>query len=970
MTKVTTDKVFEKGFAKEPTTQIEELAIALEKANDNLIELTGNTKKLGDVEVFDSFEVIEKANKAFIESNKLIKTHNELAKARERLAQEKQKTLQAEIKAEAELEKAIQQENKTRQEAEKILQQQIKTEQLVAKGKRDEAKEIERIEKIKKRELAQQEKLNKKNAEQSRLSVKLANNLKDLKEQYKDLVLEEGFTAKGAKEIAKEITSLEKQLGKADKKLKDMKESGKDARLSIKGIGTAIKISGIALLVGIIAKITAQFKSSREGALEFQKGLNRITAFIKVFGSSIITAFVGIREILPALGATISNFFSTASKQAQILALDIASIFSSDAEEKANKLRKEIEELENSNTGLSEALDKITGSFDNYSERVDNVIEQNDILLDQTLKYTIEIENLERSLVKLTRQQELANSVADDATLGFQQRINASQEVARVNAQVAAAEFTIAEKRLQLSEAQIRAELAQSGITAKSRADILRVLKDQDLALKVSDEASREFTDNFIAAAEARTASEIANFEQSKQLRELEQDLRERDLDIFIDGFDNQKTINERRISNEKLTLAERRKILEETQRLSDDSLRRQVETLQMFTDEQIDINDLLATSDAVLLNQKIRSLGLSEILEGRLLEVIRDRRTATQDLTEANNELSESEIEANEIRQDIAAQQIALSETTNAKLEDLDDSRTQNEINNLRKRLDAAKDGSIEALRLQQELNDKLLQAEQERVDKEAEAAQQRKDTLIAGIDAVAQSEQLASEERLKAIDKDIEAAVNNQARLQEQLNRGVLDSSESLAEEEKAETQARAARLKEEEQQKKIQAGFDIISALVAGGTDPAQAVPQTAAILAALPPILRSFKVGTENTGNKKGPGLDGLGAELAFIHPNERILTAEQNAIIPDGLSNWQAATILAQSANDNKPKTDKAINQPRFQMPKQTNDLLQKIVDKPVYVGSDIDTATKIMRMMFKDNNSTIRNNQKLKGGIW
>ncbi len=118
-------------------------------------------------------------------------------------------------------------------------------------------------------------------------------------------------------------------------------------------------------------------------------------------------------------------------------------------------------------------------------------------------------------------------------------------------------------------------------------------------------------------------------------------------MDILIDGFDNVKTINEKIISDDSRTFEERRKMLDDLKNLSNDSFGEQIKTIEQFTDKAVDANDLLATSDAKLLNEKIRSLGLSEIIEGRLLEIIRERRTATSDLAELEKQINDEQKEA-----------------------------------------------------------------------------------------------------------------------------------------------------------------------------------------------------------------------------------------------------------------------------------------------------------------------------------
>lgn len=234
---------------------------------------------------------------------------------------------------------------------------------------------------------------------------------------------------------------------------------------------------------------------------------------------------------------------------------------------------------------------------------------------------------LTKSAEQLRTVEELNRAIADDATKSFAEREKAAEESRKALEARAAKEVQIAKNNLSLANAEI-------DLRRRNGENVQALLDNQLQAYQALAQAEREYT--------------LAIRDNEKQRSELKQDRLERDLDILIDGFDNQKTVNERLLKDERLTLDERVKIYLDTQRLANDSLRKQIETIQEFTGVQVDANDLIATSDAVLLNQKIRSLGLSEIIEGRLLEIIRERRIVVQDLAEAEKDLIKEREKAN----------------------------------------------------------------------------------------------------------------------------------------------------------------------------------------------------------------------------------------------------------------------------------------------------------------------------------
>ena len=73
-----------------------------------------------------------------------------------------------------------------------------------------------------------------------------------------------------------------------------------------------------------------------------------------------------------------------------------------------------------------------------------------------------------------------------------------------------------------------------------------------------------------------------------KVSRELKQDRLERNLDILLDDFDNQKTINEKLIADETLTFEVREDLLDKTKKLGSESFDEQIKTIEQFTKVKI----------------------------------------------------------------------------------------------------------------------------------------------------------------------------------------------------------------------------------------------------------------------------------------------------------------------------------------------------------------------------------------------
>lgn len=231
------------------------------------------------------------------------------------------------------------------------------------------------------------------------------------------------------------------------------------------------------------------------------------------------------------------------------------------------------------------------------------------------------------SQARLNSEIEKYSTIQDDNTRSFKEREAAAAKVRQLEAERIKENLSLAQQEVDIINLQVE--------QAKRQGKLKR-----ELLLEQAEAQAK------LIELEGSYTKTVA--ENEKVRRELKQDRLERDLDILLDGYDNQKTINEKIIGDEKQTFEKRRALLDETKKLGDDSFAKQIETIQQFTGKAIDSNALISESNAELLNQKIRELGLSEIIEGRLLEIVRDRKTATQDLVDLQKELAQEQAQFN----------------------------------------------------------------------------------------------------------------------------------------------------------------------------------------------------------------------------------------------------------------------------------------------------------------------------------
>lgn len=610
-----------------------------------------------------------------IEADELIKKLEAVGDAFKKTVQEKNKLLsqsKGSFKEYEDIEKvnkALNESQKERKKLNAIEQEKIKLEEKLKNLRKDSIQDNEELKLL----ISEQNKVNKTLAKEKLglISVyqKESKQLRNLKNQYKDLVLQGRESEESTQQLKQEIIELDQKLKDVDASVgdfyrevgnyknavvealeetdafnkgieklaessgflapvimklstlinRDEKEKEENARATdqaaasqtrlSKAVGrlrksfNALKATGIVALIAALASVGGFLTKTSEGSEKLKTTLGGLGAVLSVlagrffqFGKAIFNYYRGLTDIIQALGKAIRLDFEGAGEQ-----------------------------FDQAFGRLKQSGKDAKGAFDGISDAIKNAFESGKKLAKQELEFTKNTRILQVEAAKLNALYEKQQLIADDSTRSFEERRKAglkasalAESAARKELQIAEEEFDIATKRLKLAEVEGQLN------------DELR-------------EAQKEAN---IALIEAQKELSIRTEEGIKFRRELKQDELEKDLDILIDGFDNQKTINERRIADDRRTLKEKIAILEQTFKESNTSFNKQAETIQKFTEKSIDFNDLLATSDAEVLRQKIRSLGLSEIIEGRILEVIRERRIVLQDLADLERELADIKIE------------------------------------------------------------------------------------------------------------------------------------------------------------------------------------------------------------------------------------------------------------------------------------------------------------------------------------
>ena len=447
---------------------------------------------------------------------------------------------------------------------------------------------------------------------------------------------------KQSKAIFDQMKDLQAQTGKTALNVGNYSEAIKEAIDATGGLGTAFRtlarnplLAVVSLLVAGLGSLFAAFKKSETGARIFaqiggivQGIVSTLVGLVDRFAKGAIKAFEDPKQAMIDFGRFLINqvvnrimgLVETVGAAGKAL----LALWNRDMKSLREAGEQAFAAVKKSITGLNEEDQE---KFFKAVQETTKAVRENADAFAQLAAARRNVARANRSLARqiedIAVQETRLNAIAGDSTRSFQEIADANEKARKATEERGKLEIQVARNNISLLNREISLRRANGE-------EISDLLNNQVEAYKALRGAERELLE--------------ATLRNEQERRQIVQDRLERDLDIQIDGFDNAKKIAEAQLKNEELSFEARRSILQRTEAEFERSFAAQIATIQKFTDVQLDANDLVQTSDAVTLNEKIRALGLSEIIEGRILEVVRERRIATQDLITAEKDLAKAE--------------------------------------------------------------------------------------------------------------------------------------------------------------------------------------------------------------------------------------------------------------------------------------------------------------------------------------
>lgn len=392
----------------------------------------------------------------------------------------------------------------------------------------------------------------------------------------------------------------------------------------------------LTLVVGAVSALFQAFKKTERGAAFMAKAsgflqgiMSALVGIVDRLAGNIIKAFqdpqAALKSFANALKESIINRFEALVKLIPAVGKALFRLLKRDLSGAKDAFKEAGQAAVQLYTGLDAEQQK---------EFADAIRETTQAAIDQANAFanlaaaqrSVRKQNraLSKELEEATTNAELLSAAAGDGTLSFREQQEAAEKARAAIEEKARIELSIAKNSLGILNQEIKLR--------RQNGEEVEDLADRQLgAYQEVKAAERDLT--------------LAIRDNSQQRREIQRDIFERELDFAIDAFDTIKTVNERRIADDERSLDERRLILEETRRLTDEAFQDQIKLTEDYLGQKLDLDQLALESDQRIIRERLRAADIDDVTFGRVLEIIRERKLAVEDLADAEKGLNDQRV-------------------------------------------------------------------------------------------------------------------------------------------------------------------------------------------------------------------------------------------------------------------------------------------------------------------------------------
>jgi len=379
--------------------------------------------------------------------------------------------------------------------------------------------------------------------------------------------------------------NLENAKNEAAASAKTFKIFGKSVNVSTKAVkvlNVALKASIIGAIIAAVTLLGRAFSTSSDGASRLEAIMLSAGDAFTIVSNAFTEFATNIFNVIPAI---IEGFKSISVTVNQFgIPNGVTSDFSK----------------------LKEAISGITNPTKKAREQLNGLYDANIDFINSQKALQQEIARSAVEIAKLGKIEEELAELAGDATIALDEQrkfamlsIKASQDRLNEEIRIAQKEKDLISERRKDREARLGAD----------NVEVKELVKQENELLAVVIEKQQERS--------------VLELQRARELRQINQDIFEQDLDFLLDFFDKRKGIIENSIADETKSFAERNALLQKLREDNDKNFQKETELFVKLANEQIDSSEeVLAAARKRVAESKNRSAEEQQIAKDELKQV------------------------------------------------------------------------------------------------------------------------------------------------------------------------------------------------------------------------------------------------------------------------------------------------------------------------------------------------------------
>ena len=237
--------------------------------------------------------------------------------------------------------------------------------------------------------------------------------------------VETGEAVKNVNKLNKSVENVEQSSKDLEKQNKSTTKGFKGVATAVKGVGTALKAAGIGLVIALFAKLADMLSQNQKFMDLFSTATNALSIVFQDLFSIFDEGLPSIEDIGTAIKDNIIERFNSALEVAGFLGSALKKLFEGDFAGALESAKMAGEEFVDVVTGVDGSLEKIT----EYGEEV---LDTAAAFTELTNQAALAEAQLRRVFEQSDRDAEIQRRIRDDFNKTFEERLAASEELARI----------------------------------------------------------------------------------------------------------------------------------------------------------------------------------------------------------------------------------------------------------------------------------------------------------------------------------------------------------------------------------------------------------------------------------------------------------------------------------------------------------------------------------------------------------